>query len=66
MLVDGPSARQKAPARALQGLGLAFGRGRDDYVMRANKKIFHKFIEEFQEGNFSYKYRDALKRNYLR
>lgn len=21
--------------------GLAFGRGRDDYVMRANKKIFH-------------------------
>lgn len=28
MLVDGPSARQKAPVRALQGLGLAFGRGR--------------------------------------
>ena len=28
MLLDGPSARQKAPVRALQGLGLAFGRGR--------------------------------------
>merc|ERR1719273_2497707 len=32
----------------------------------ANKRIFQKFIEEFQEGNFSFKYRDALKRNYLR
>jgi len=32
----------------------------------ANKKQFLKFIKEFQEGNFAYKYRDALKRNYLR
>jgi len=32
----------------------------------ANKKVFLKFIEEFQEGNFSFKYRDALRRNYLR
>merc|ERR1711892_323794 len=32
----------------------------------ANKKLFLKFIKEFQEGNFAYKYRDALKRNYLR
>ena len=32
----------------------------------ANKKTFLKFIEEFQEGNFSFKYRDALRRNYLR
>lgn len=32
----------------------------------ANKKLFQKFIEEFQEGNFSFKYRDTLKRNYLR
>ena len=32
----------------------------------ANKKIFQKFIEEFQEGNFSFKYRDTLRRNYIR
>lgn len=32
----------------------------------ANKKQFLKFIKEFQEGNFAYKYRDSLKRNYLR
>jgi len=32
----------------------------------ASKKQFLKFIKEFQEGNFAYKYRDALKRNYLR
>jgi DNA replication licensing factor MCM5 len=32
----------------------------------AIKKKFLKFIKEFQEGNFAYKYRDALKRNYLR
>ena len=31
-----------------------------------NKKQLLKFIKEFQEGNFAYKYRDALKRNYLR
>jgi len=32
----------------------------------AIKKKFLKFIKEFQEGNFAYKYRDGLKRNYLR
>jgi len=32
----------------------------------AIKKKFIKFIKEFQEGNFAYKYRDGLKRNYLR
>ena len=32
----------------------------------ADKKRFLKFIMEFQEGNFAFKYRDALKRNYLR
>jgi len=32
----------------------------------ANKKQFLKFIKEYQEGNFAFKYRDALKRNYLR
>ena len=32
----------------------------------ADKKRFLKFIMEFQEGNYAYKYRDALKRNYLR
>ena len=32
----------------------------------ADKKRFLKFIMEFQEGNYAYKYRDALKRNYMR
>jgi DNA replication licensing factor MCM5 len=30
------------------------------------KKKFLKFLKEFQEGNFAYKYRDELKRNYNR
>jgi len=38
----------------------------DSNTNLANKKQFLKFIKEFQEGNFAYKYRDALKRNYLR
>ena len=38
----------------------------DGQINLANKKLFLKFIKEFQEGNFAYKYRDALKRNYLR
>ena len=32
----------------------------------AFKKKFLKFLKEFQEGNFAYKYRDQLKRNYNR
>jgi len=32
----------------------------------AVKKKFLKFIKEFKEGNFAFKYRDGLKRNYLR
>ena len=32
----------------------------------ADKKQFFKFIMEFQEDNFAFKYRYALKRNYLR
>ena len=40
--------------------------GGDSNSNLANKKVFMKFIEEFQEGNFTFKYRDALKRNYLR
>jgi len=38
----------------------------DSQTNLASKKQFVKFIKEFQEGNFAYKYRDALKRNYLR
>jgi hypothetical protein len=33
---------------------------------QAVKKQLSEFIRTFQEGNFSYKYRDALKSNYLR
>merc|ERR1719397_1451291 len=35
-------------------------------TMLPTKKQFLKFIKEYQEGNFAFKYRDALKRNYLR
>ncbi|XP_015608209.1 DNA replication licensing factor Mcm5 [Cephus cinctus] len=28
------------------------------------KKQFKEFIRQFHEGNFNYKYRDTLKRNY--
>jgi len=38
----------------------------DSQTNLASKKQFIKFIKELQEGNFAYKYRDALKRNYLR
>jgi DNA replication licensing factor MCM5 len=33
---------------------------------QALKKQLTEFIRTFQEGNFAYKYRDALKSNYLR
>ena len=33
---------------------------------QAVKKQLNEFIRTFQEGNFAYKYRDALKSNYLR
>ncbi|KAL2722328.1 DNA replication licensing factor Mcm5-like [Vespula squamosa] len=32
--------------------------------LQASKKKFKEFIRQFHEGNFNYKYRDTLKRNY--
>ncbi|XP_014219295.1 DNA replication licensing factor Mcm5 [Copidosoma floridanum] len=32
--------------------------------LQAYKKKFKEFFRQFQEGNFNYKYRDTLKRNY--
>ncbi|CAD6231736.1 GSCOCG00001561001-RA-CDS [Cotesia congregata] len=38
---------------------------RDDQLkLQTYKKKFKEFIRQFHEGNFNYKYRDALKRNY--
>ncbi|XP_034942535.1 DNA replication licensing factor Mcm5 [Chelonus insularis] len=38
---------------------------RDDQLkLQTFKKKFKEFIRQFHEGNFNYKYRDALKRNY--
>ena len=45
-----------------------FSESQDDRTTSrvAIKKKFLRFLKEFQEGNFAYKYRDALKTNYLR
>ncbi|XP_008555386.1 DNA replication licensing factor Mcm5 [Microplitis demolitor] len=38
---------------------------RDDQLkLQTYKRKFKEFIRQFHEGNFNYKYRDALKRNY--
>ncbi|KAK0182652.1 hypothetical protein PV327_000767 [Microctonus hyperodae] len=37
----------------------------DDHLkLQSYKRKFKEFIRQFHEGNFNYKYRDALKRNY--
>lgn len=36
----------------------------DQLKLQSYKKKFKEFIRQFHEGNFNYKYRDLLKRNY--
>lgn len=36
----------------------------DQLKLQSFKKKYKEFIRQFHEGNFNYKYRDSLKRNY--
>ncbi|XP_045452880.1 DNA replication licensing factor Mcm5 [Melitaea cinxia] len=44
--------------------GLDEHESQDQINLQAVKKKFKEFIRQFHTGNFNYKYRDALKRNY--
>ncbi|CAH2045638.1 unnamed protein product, partial [Iphiclides podalirius] len=44
--------------------GLEENESQDQINLQAVKKKFKEFIRQFHTGNFNFKYRDALKRNY--
>ncbi|XP_075982792.1 minichromosome maintenance 5 [Anticarsia gemmatalis] len=44
--------------------GVEENESQDQINLQAVKKKFKEFIRQFHTGNFNYKYRDALKRNY--
>ncbi|XP_026734655.1 DNA replication licensing factor Mcm5 [Trichoplusia ni] len=44
--------------------GVEENESQDQINLQAVKKKFKEFIRQFHSGNFNYKYRDALKRNY--
>ncbi|XP_045537903.1 DNA replication licensing factor mcm5 [Papilio machaon] len=44
--------------------GVEENESQDQINLQAVKKKFKEFIRQYQTGNFNYKYRDALKRNY--
>ncbi|XP_047994532.1 DNA replication licensing factor Mcm5 [Leguminivora glycinivorella] len=44
--------------------GVEENESQDQVNLQAVKKKFKEFIRQFHVGNFNYKYRDALKRNY--
>lgn len=44
--------------------GIEENESQDQINLQAVKKKFKEFIRQFHTGNFNYKYRDALKRNY--
>ncbi|RVE55313.1 hypothetical protein evm_000211 [Chilo suppressalis] len=44
--------------------GVEENESQDQVNLQAVKKKFKEFIRQFHTGNFNYKYRDALKRNY--
>ncbi|KAJ2953264.1 hypothetical protein O0L34_g845 [Tuta absoluta] len=44
--------------------GVEENQSQDQVNLQAVKKKFKEFIRQFHAGNFNYKYRDALKRNY--
>ncbi|XP_063627771.1 DNA replication licensing factor Mcm5 [Cydia splendana] len=44
--------------------GVEDNESQDQVNLQAVKKKFKEFIRQFHVGNFNYKYRDALKRNY--
>ncbi|KPI92404.1 DNA replication licensing factor Mcm5 [Papilio xuthus] len=44
--------------------GVEENESQDQINLQAVKKKFNEFIRQYHTGNFNYKYRDALKRNY--